>query len=182
MNLIFIIILITIIIIGFIIISYIFNYNKLQEMNIKINEAENIIDNELRNKYDLIIRSSSTVNKLLKKEVSYFKELEELKNKNISNFEMDRIISEGENLIIKVKNDYASLSDNEDYINIIDSLKESDEILLAAKSFYNKYTTEINLIVKKFPTNILAKIHKIKTRNYFDGKNMFDDEIKDFKL
>ena len=182
MNLIFIIILIAIIIIGFITINYIFNYNKLQEMNIKINEAENIIDNELRNKYDLIMRSSSIINKLLKKEVTYFKELEELKNKNISNFEMDRTITEGENLILKVKNDYASLNDNDEYNDILNSLKNSDEILLAAKSFYNKYTTEINLIIKKFPTNIIAKIHRIKTRNYFDGKNMFDDEIKDFKL
>lgn len=182
MNLIFIIILVAIIIIGFITINYIFNYNKLQEMNIKINEAENIIDNELRNKYDLIMRSSSIINKLLKKEVTYFKELEELKNKNISNFEMDRTITEGENLILKVKNDYASLNDNDVYNDLLNSLKNCDEMLLAAKSFYNKYTTEINLIIKKFPSNIIAKIHRIKTRNYFDGKNMFDDEIKDFKL
>jgi len=182
MNLVLIIIIIAIIIIGFITIKYIFSYNKLQELNIKINEAENIIDNELRNKYDLIIRSSNTINKLLKKDVTYYKELEELKNKNISNFEMDRKISEGENLIEQVKNDYASLEDNQDYNEILNSLKESDEILEAAKSFYNKYTTEINLIVKKFPTNMIAKIHKIKVRNYFDGKNMFDDEIKDFKL
>lgn len=182
MKLTLIIILIAIILIGIIIIQYIFNYNKLQEMNIKINEAESIIDNELRNKYDLIIRSSSIINKLLKKEISYFKELEKLKNDNISNFEMDRKITEGETLIHKVKNDYKSLEDNEEYNTIINDLKNSDEILDAAKSFFNKYTTEINLIIKKFPTNLIAKIHRIKVRNYFDGKNMFDDEIKDFKL
>lgn len=182
MKLILIIILISIILIGILVIQYIFNYNKLQEMNIKINEAESIIDNELRNKYDLVMRSSAIINKLLKKEVTYFKELEKLKNDNISNFEMDRKITEGENLIHKVKNDYKSLEDNEEYNTIINDLKDSDEILDAAKSFFNKYTTEINLIIKKFPTNLIAKIHRIKVRNYFDGKNMFDDEIKDFKL
>lgn len=182
MNLISIIILISILVIGLLIIQYIFNYNKLQEMNIKINEAESIIDNELRNKYDLVLKSSSIINKLLKKEVTYFKELEQLKNDNISNFELDRKITEGENLIYKVKNDFASLEDNETYNEILNDLKNTDEILLAAKSFYNKYTTEINLIIKKFPSNIIAKIHRIKVRNYFDGKNMFDDEIKDFKL
>jgi len=182
MKLILIIILIAIIIIGYIIIQYIFNYNKLQSLNIKLNESESIIDDELRNKYDLIMKSSSIINKILKKEVTYFKELEELKKKNISNFDIDRKVTEGENLIHKVKNDYRSLNDNEEYISIINDLKESDEILEAAKSFYNKYTSEINLIVKSFPTNIIAKIHKIKVRNYFDGKNMFDEEIKDFKL
>lgn len=182
MKIILLIILISIIIIGYIIIEYIFKYNKLQEMNIKINEAESIIDNELRNKYDLIMKSSSTINKLLKKEVTYFKELEQLKNENISAFDIDRKITEGETLISQIRNDYRSLEDNEDYNNIINTLKDSDEILEAAKAFYNKYTTEINLIIKKFPTNLIAKIHKIKVRNYFDGKNMFDEEIKDFKL
>ena len=182
MNIIMIIILIAIILIGILIISYIYNFNNLQEKNIKINESESIIDNELRNKYDLVMKSSTTINKLLKKEVTYFKDLEKLKKDNISNFDLDRKITEGENLIDQVKNDYKSLNNNEEYISIINDLKDSDEILEAAKSFYNKYTTEINLLIKKFPTNIIAKFHKIKLRNYFDGKNMFDDEIKDFKL
>ena len=95
---------------------------------------------------------------------------------------MDRKITEGENIIYKVKNDYKSLDENEEFAEIINKLKDCNEKLEAAKSFYNKYTTEINLKIKKFPTNIIAKIHKIKVRNYFDGKNMFDDEIKDFKL
>ena len=95
MKLALVIILIAIILIGIIVIQYIFKYNKLQEMNIKINEAESIIDNELRNKYDLVMRSSSIINKLLKKEVSYFKDLEKLKKDNISNFELDRKITEG---------------------------------------------------------------------------------------
>ena len=66
MKLALVIILIAIILIGIIVIQYIFKYNKLQEMNIKINEAESIIDNELRNKYDLVMRSSTIINKLLK--------------------------------------------------------------------------------------------------------------------
>ena len=181
MKWIFILILI-IIILGIIIIEYIFNYNKIQSINIKINESENIIDNEIRNKYDLIIRSSNIINKLLKKEISYFKDLDNLKNTNISNFDMDRKIKEGENIVYKVKNDYKSLEDNEEFNDILNKLKDSNEILEASKAFYNKYTTEINLLIKKFPTNLISKIHKIKLRNYFDGKNMFDDEIKDFKL
>ena len=71
---------------------------------------------------------------------------------------MDRKITEGENLIYKVKNDFKSLNENDEYLDIINSLKNCDEILEAAKSFYNKYTTEINLLIKKFPTNIIAII------------------------
>ncbi len=176
------IILALIIILGILIMNYIFNYNTIQALNIKINEAESIIDNELRKKYDLIIRSSTIINKLLKKEITYFKEINNIKSDNLSNFEFDRKISEGEQIIYKVKNDYHSLDDNEEFQDIYNSIKDCDEALEASKSFYNKYTTEINLILKKFPTNIIGKIHRIPLRNYFDGKNMFDDEIKDFKL
>ncbi len=182
MNLTMLIILVAIILIGSIIICYIFNYNKIQSLNIKINESENIIDNELRKKYDLIMRSKKTINKLIKKELPYFKELESLKSSNVSNFDIDRKLTEGESLIYQIKNDYKSLDENNEYIDIITSIKDCNEVLEAAKSFYNKYTTEINLLIKKFPTNIISKFHKVKLRNYFDGKNMFDDEIKDFKL
>ena len=182
MNLVLIIILISIVVVGLIVVSYIFNYNKIQGIHIKINESESIIDNELRKKYDLILKTKKTINKLLKKEVTYFKELEEIKFDNVSNFDIDRKIIEGETLIHQVKNDFRSLEDNEEYLTVLKELKERNEMLEAAKSFYNKYTTEINMLIKKFPTNLIAKIHKIKLRSYFDGKNMFDEEIKDFKL
>ncbi len=177
-----IIVLVIIIILGILIMGYIFNYNKIQFLNIKINEAEQIIDEKLRNKYDLVLRSENTINKLIKKEVTYFKELKNLENKDISNFDLDRKLDEGENLINQIKNDYSSLDKNEEFIEIIDNLSDTDEALDAAKAFYNKNTTEINLLLKKFPTNIIGILHRIKIRNYFDGKDMFDDEIKDFKL
>jgi len=61
-------------------------------------------------------------------------------------------------------------------------LKINTEKLDASKSYYNKHTTNINLLVKKFPTNIIGKIHGIRERNYFDNKNLNDDDILDFKL
>ncbi len=181
-TVILILILVIIVLVGLVIVGYIINYNKIQFLNIKINESEHIIDENLRKKYDLIIRSQTIIDKLLKKEVSYFKELKKLKDEDISNFDLDRKISEGENLVNQVKNDYKSLNDNEEFQEILDNLKEADEVLDASKAFYNKYTTETNMLLKKFPTNIIGLIHRIKTRNYFDGKNMFDDEINDFKL
>ena len=37
-------------------------------------------------------------------------------------------------------------------------------------------------MVRKFPTNLVALISKYKERTYYDGKNMNDDIINDFKL
>lgn len=167
---------------GIFAILYIVIYNKIQVLNIRVNEAETIIDEELRKKYDLILQSEKIIKKTTKKEITLFQELKDLKNENISTFDFERKCSEGYNLIKQIKCDYESLEKNDDFNNIINSILDCNEKLEAAKSFYNKYTSKLNEVIRKFPSNIIALIHKVKAKTYFDGKDMFDDEIDDFKI
>ena len=37
-------------------------------------------------------------------------------------------------------------------------------------------------MVKKLPSSMVAKMCKYKEKNYYDGKDLNDDIIKDFKL
>jgi hypothetical protein len=37
-------------------------------------------------------------------------------------------------------------------------------------------------MVRKFPSNIIAKIHRIQIKNFYDNKDLNDETIKDFKL
>lgn len=53
---------------------------------------------------------------------------------------------------------------------------------MAFRKYYNDIITDYNKIVKSFPANIVAIIFKFKPKLYFDGKDMDDDIIKDFKL
>ena len=43
-------------------------------------------------------------------------------------------------------------------------------------------TNILNAYIRKFPNNIVAKMHKIKSKPFFDGKDMTDIEINDFKI
>ena len=61
-------------------------------------------------------------------------------------------------------------------------LVESESEIVAARKYYNDIITDYNKLVKKFPSNIVAKISGYKTKTYFDGKNMEDDDVNDFKL
>ena len=65
---------------------------------------------------------------------------------------------------------------------LINEDKRIDEKLQAAKSYYNKYTSELNDLIRTFPSNIVARMHKIEIKTFFDGKNMEDEIIDDFKL
>lgn len=182
MNSVLLIICSLIAILGLLAILYIVLYNRIQVLNIRVNEAETIIDEELRKKYDLILESEAIIKKVTKKEITLFAELKEIKDKDISTFDFDRKTKEAFGVIKQVRLDYDSLEKNKNFLNIINSINDVDEKLEAAKSFYNKYTSKINEVIKKFPSNIIALIHQIKTKTYFDGKNMFDEEIEDFKL
>ena len=174
---IFLIILIIICLIG---IYYAISFNTLNDLKTKIHEAEVIIDEALRTKYDTLMRVSNHIRSSMENNKNYFKEYEKLKDANISNFDMDRKLNEGYTLILKMVEDLKI--DDEELNQELDQIKRLDEKLTAAKNYYNKNTSEENAIVRKFPTNIIARIHGFKVKLFFDGKDMDDEIIDDFKM
>src|SRR5574344_1176404 len=174
--------LIILIIICLAFITYIFYFNKLQDCKLKTDEAERIIDETLREKYDLIVTIKNLITSTLKNNKIIFKDLDELKDKEISNFDLDRQLNEYKSLIIKINEDYPELDNNKDFKDYFNQIKRADEKITAAKSFYNTYITESNELVRKFPSNIIARFHNINIQNFFDGKDMNDDNLNDFKL
>lgn len=171
-----------IIIVGSIGILYVYQYNKLQHSKTKINQAEYLIDEALRTKYDILLRVDKLIKTELDNDKTFFKGLEKLKDENISNFDLDRKIVEYINLWMQIKLDYPTLNDNKGFKELINENKKIDEKLQAAKSYYNKYTSELNDLIRTFPSNIVARMHKIEIKTFFDGKNMEDEIIDDFKL
>lgn len=162
-------------------IYYIIYFNKLNDLKTKVMEAEAIIDENLRVKYETLIRISNSLKKHMKSDKNYFKEYEKLRDMNISNFDMDRKLNEGFTLILKIIDDL-NLNNDEELNKEIESIKRLDEKLTATKNYYNKNTSLENAIIRKFPTNIIAKIHKFKIKLFFDGKDMEDEIIDDFKV
>ena len=170
-------ILLIIIILGVCAIIYIINYNNIQAYILKINESENIIDELLRKKYDLLMMVKDIILEETDLPKKSFDELVKIKKQNLSSFDFERKLTETYSLIDKI-----NLVTNIRFNNYYNDLKEINQKLEAAKSFYNKYTGLLNNYTRKFPSNLIALTHKIKTRNYFDGKDMFDEDLKDFKL
>lgn len=174
------IILILIIILGVISIFYAITYNNLTTYKLKIDKAEGIIDESLRQKYDTIAKLNVMIKKVVTKK-DYLKEYIDLKDKRISNYDLDRKLTEAENTILEVKNDHSEL-DNKEFNKELKEIKTINENLISSKNYFNRNTAELNKIIKKFPTNIISKIHKFKIKPFFDGKNMQDAVIDDFKL
>ena len=174
--------LIIVIIIAVLAIIYINSYNNLQYLKTKIEQAESVIDDSLRSKYDLICKLNSLIKKELKTKKEYLKGLNSLKNEKISNFDFDRRLIEYQNTISELIADHEKLTTNQDINEVLYEIKSADERLVSGKNYYNKNTTESNHLIRKFPSNIIAKLLHYNVRPYFDGKDMQDEDIEDFKL
>jgi len=169
-------------VVGTICIIYIIYYNELQDCKVKIDEAESVIDEALRNKYDILIKLETLIKNNIKETKINFKDLNDLKKESISNFELERKLVDTVILITKIQDDFPKLEEIKDYRMYINDIRTMDERIAAAKKFYNKYTSKSNELVRKFPSNIIAKFHNITIKNFFDNKDMNDDDINDFKL
>lgn len=175
-----------IIVICFLIGTYTILYNKLQDYVIRINEVEAMIDTNLRTKYDNINKTVSIIkgNEKIVQEIDkkIFEEIVKLRNRKISNFDLDRKLIEATNQFLTLKEKYQELQDSKELTSITKKIEEIDETLIVNREYYNKNIAEYNKLVKLFPTNIVAKLCKYEEKLYFDRKDMSDDDFNDFKL
>jgi hypothetical protein len=94
------IILFIIILVSGLSLTYIIYYNKLNHYKIRIEVAENNIDNYLRKKYDLLCELNVDIKKVTKND--YLEEYVEYKKKKLTNYETDRKLIEGFNVVKEI--------------------------------------------------------------------------------
>ncbi|MDD2434929.1 MAG: LemA family protein [Bacilli bacterium] len=178
----FVISMLIIIIICFFLIWYISTYNRYQSLIIRINEAEVNIDTTLRKRFDLLNKSIGIIkgNSDIKDEVLEI--IVKLRSRKLTNFDLDRQLYEAINEFHNILETNDELKGNENIIKINHSLAESETEIVASRKYYNDIITNYNKLLKKFPTNLVAIISKYKEKTYFDGKNLEDDIVNDFKL
>jgi len=178
-HFIIIIVLIILFTIGFI---YINTYNKFQDYIIKINEVEGKIDDNLREKFDIIIKFNNIIKEKIKTKKELVDDISSLKEENISSFSMDRKLTDAMNKVNFVKENYTTLNGDEEVSKLLYNIDDLDESLRACKKYYNETITNYNILIRKFPYNMVAKILKYEEKTFFDGKNMNDEDVNDFKL
>lgn len=174
-------ILVIIIISCLVLIWYLNTYNKFQAFIIRINEAEANIDSVLRKRYDLLSKASKVIEEDTKEE-NVLTQIKEMKSSNLSNFEVDRIVKDGLNEFSIYKEKYPKLKDNELFLKTDIELINSESEIISLKKYYNDIITDYNKYARIFPSCLVAFISRYKQRTYFDGKDMNDKNIKDFKI
>ena len=174
--------LLTFIGVSLLLIWYVNVFNKYQNYIIRINEAENNIDSTLRKRYDLLNKSIGIIETYVETKDEVFQNFQDLRSQKISNFDLDRKLYETINEFNKYKEQNQTLKSSEEFMRIEISLHESEAEITALRKYYSDIITDYNKLMRTFPSNFVGKTCKYKTKKYFDGKNMEDDDINDFKL
>ncbi|MBE6160544.1 MAG: LemA family protein [Lactobacillales bacterium] len=171
----FYILIIIFIILCFLLIWLVSTYNRFQSYIIRINEAENFIDNTLRKRYDLLNKSINIIKKHTKEKGNILESIDKMKSKNLSNFELDRQLYEAINEFNKYKEN-EELNSKEEFLKIDLGLFESESEIVAARKYYNDIITDYNKLTSSFPNNIVAIIFKYKKKTYYDGKDLDNND------
>ena len=148
--------------------SYVVAKNKLKTLVIKIDTAEKSIDRLLKEKVNKLI----TINQFLesKKCETSFKGIEELKEKNLDNFELNEELAKYDQTINEIFNFNKDMELSEDESNELDFLYNINIDTLASEKYYNDNVFKYNKLIKTFPANIIAKGKHYKTKRIYSNK------------
>lgn len=182
MDLLILILFTIIVLICLVIAFYTFIYNKFQDTIIRINEVEATIDNNLRQKYDLINRSISIIKANVEIKSAVFDDIIRLRSRKISNFDLDRKLINASNEFLSIKEEHKDVLKSDELKKITKQVTEIDDKLNVFRDYYNSNIVKYNKMVKTFPTNIIARLCKYDDKLFFDMKDMSDDIVDDFKL
>lgn len=157
--------------------SFIGTYNRLQVLDETVTSQWAQVENQLQRRSDLIPNLVNTVKGYAAHEKSIFIGIADARaqlsgavkkgnmkgiNKATGDFNgaLSRLLAIAEN--------YPQLKADQNFMALQDELTGTENRLAVARRDYNESVKTINALIRTFPTNIIAGIANVKSREYFE--------------
>jgi len=154
--------------------------NKLNRLQIKIEEADSGIDIALAKRYDVLTKMIEVVKGYAKHEKEIIFEIVKLRkgmsleSKNAENEKMNHNM-EKINILAEA---YPDLKANENFIYLQKTILEVEEHLQAARRFFNSNVSAYNQMIAVFPSNIVAKSKHLTKKQFFAVDETIKENVK----
>lgn len=148
-------------------------YNNLINARNKVNDQFSQIDVQLKRRSDMIPNLVETVKGYAKHEEKTLTEVIEARNKmaNAGNIneelEASDNVSKALNKLFALSEAYPDLKANENFKSLQADLKDTEDKISYARSFYNDTVLNYNNLREQFPSNIVAGIFKFEKMDFF---------------
>ena len=163
------------------IIAVIAMYNSLVSARIRVDNAWSQIDVQLQRRFDLIPNFVETVKGYMNHESETFTKIADLRtawagaNTVSEKAALDNQLSDTLKTIMAVSENYPELKANQNFSELSEELRNTENKISFARQFYNDTTTRYNEKLQIFPSNIIANIFNFKSRDLFEVEN---EEVK----
>ena len=173
-------------IVAIIIIAIISIYNGLVQARMKVDNAWSQIDVQLQRRFDLIPNFVETVKGYMTHEQETFEKIAKLRTSwaNASSISdkaaLDNQLSETLKTIMAVSENYPELKANQNFMQLSQELKNTEDKISFSRQFYNDAATMYNTKIQVFPSNIIAGMFNFTSRSLFQTEN--DEARKNVKV
>ena len=159
------------------VIAVIAMYNSLVSARIRVDNAWSQIDVQLQRRFDLIPNFVETVKGYMNHESETFTKIADLRtawagaNTVSEKAALDNQLSDTLKTIMAVSENYPDLKANQNFSELSEELRNTENKISFARQFYNDTATRYNEKLQIFPSNIIANIFNFKERDLFEVEN-----------
>lgn len=168
---------IALIIIAVIVIFVIATYNGLVSSRMKVQNAWSQIDVQLQRRFDLIPNFVETVKGYMQHESATFEKIAALRTSwaNAGSVQdkanIDGELSSALKTIMAVSENYPELKANQNFSELSEELRNTENKISFSRQFYNDSVTSYNIKLQTFPSNIIAGMFNFKAADLFKVEN-----------
>ncbi len=161
-------------------------YNGLVSARIKVDNAWSQIDVQLQRRFDLIPNFVETVKGYASHETETLEKVTELRtswtnaNTISEKAELDNQLSSALKTIMAVSENYPDLKANENFAQLAEELRNTENKISFSRQFYNDTVTMYNEKLQIFPSNIIANMFHFTSRDLFTTDS--DEARKNVKV
>ena len=152
-------------------------YNSLVQSKIKVDNAWSQIDVQLQRRFDLIPNFIETVKGYMTHEKETFEKIASLRtswanaNSVSEKAELDNQLSTTLKTIMAVSENYPELKANQNFSELSEELRNTENKISFSRQFYNDTVTMYNTKLQVFPSNIIAGMFNFKARDLFKAES-----------
>ncbi|HSG82629.1 MAG TPA: LemA family protein [Gemmatimonadota bacterium] len=149
-------------------------YNKLASLRVRADASWADIDAQLKRRYDLIPNLVETVKGYASHEKQTFERVTEMRANAISaqgpveQAKAENMLTQALRSVFAVAENYPELRASENFNQLQGSLVEIEEVIQAARRYYNAVVRDYNTAVHVVPSSIVAYLFNFKDREYFE--------------
>ena len=153
---------------------YIGTYNKLVHLKALIDEAWSGIDVQLKRRYDLIPNLVATVKQYATHEKDIFDNVARMRAASMNatgieqKAEAEKGLSSALRTLFAVAENYPDLKANANFLSLQKELSNLEHEIQLSRRYYNGTARNYNVLVRSFPSRIVASFSGFESVSYFE--------------